>query len=75
MASKKVFDLLEAEDWNELTELLINTAWTSQDLEEKHGVRSIICISLLKAHYSADMIRSLSGIVLGFYSFVMLNCT
>ena len=58
MASKKVFDLLEAEDWNELTELLINTAWTSQDLEEKHGVRSIICISLLKAHYSADMIRS-----------------
>jgi len=42
MASKKVFDLMEAEDWNKVTELLANTAWTSQDLEEKHGVRSII---------------------------------
>ena len=41
MAAKKVFDLMEAEDWNEVTELLANTAWTSQDLEEKHGVRSI----------------------------------
>ena len=42
MASKKVYDLMEAEDWIEVTELLANTAWTSQDLEEKHGVRSII---------------------------------
>ena len=33
---------MEAEDWNKVTELLANTAWTSQDLEEKHGVRSII---------------------------------
>ena len=41
MASKKVFDLMEAEGWNEVVELLANTAWTSQDLEEKHGVRSI----------------------------------
>jgi hypothetical protein len=41
MASKKAFNLMEAEDWNVLTELLANTAWTSQDLEEKHGVRSI----------------------------------
>ena len=42
MASKKVFNLMEAEDWNVLTEsLVVNTAWTSQDLEEKHGVRSI----------------------------------
>ena len=40
MASKKVFDLMESEDWNEVTELLTNTTWTSQDLEEKHGVRS-----------------------------------
>ena len=32
---------MEAEDWNVVTELLANTAWTSQDLEEKHGVRSI----------------------------------
>jgi hypothetical protein len=41
MAAKKFFDLMEAEDWTEVTELLANTAWTSQDLEEKHGVRSI----------------------------------
>ena len=41
MASKKVFDLIEAEDRKEVTELLTNTAWTSQDLEEKHGVRSV----------------------------------
>ena len=33
---------MEAQDWNEVTELLANNAWTSQDLEEKHGVRSII---------------------------------
>ena len=33
---------MEAEDWNEVTELLTNTAWTApQDLEEKYGVRSI----------------------------------
>ena len=38
MALKKVFDLMEAEDWNEVTELLTNTPWTSQDLEKKHGV-------------------------------------
>jgi len=43
MASKKVFDLMEAEDWNEVTELLANTAWTSKDLEEKHGVRCSSC--------------------------------
>lgn len=41
MASKKVFDLMEAEDWNELTEALRNIAWTSQDLEEKHGARNM----------------------------------
>ena len=39
MASKKVLDLMEAEVWTEVKELLANTAWTSQDLEEKHGVR------------------------------------
>ena len=33
---------MEAEGWNEVVELIANTAWTSQDLEEKHGVRSII---------------------------------
>ena len=42
MASKKVFDLMEAEDWNEVAELLTNISWTSQDLEEKHGVRNSI---------------------------------
>ena len=49
MASKKVFDLMEAEDWNKVTELLTNTnsAWTSQDLEEKHGVRNSIELFLL----------------------------
>ena len=47
MASKKVFDLMEAEDWNEVAELLTNIAWTSQDLEEKHGVRNSIELFLL----------------------------
>ena len=42
MASKKVFDLMEAEDWTGVTELLTNTVWTSKDLEEKHGVRNSI---------------------------------
>ena len=40
MASKEIFELMEAEDWNKVMELLTNTTWTSQDLEEKHGVRS-----------------------------------
>ena len=43
MASKTFFDLMEAGDWNNVMELLTNTAWTSQDLEEKHGVRSSSC--------------------------------
>ena len=38
MASKKVFDFMEAGNWNEVMELLTNAAWASQDLEEKHGV-------------------------------------
>ena len=33
---------MEAKDRNEVTELLASTAWTSQDLEEKHGVRSSV---------------------------------
>ena len=33
---------MEAEDWNGVIELLRNAAWTSQDLEEKHGVHSSI---------------------------------
>jgi hypothetical protein len=41
MAAKKVFDLMEAEDWNEVRKLIADTAWTVPDLEEKHGVRSI----------------------------------
>ena len=46
MASKKVFDLMEAkEDRKEVTELLTNTAWTLQDLDEKHGVRSGVELS------------------------------
>ena len=32
---------MEAEGWKGFTELLANTAWTSQDLEEKHGVSTI----------------------------------
>ena len=32
---------MEAEGWHEVVELLANTIRTSQDLEEKHGVRSI----------------------------------
>ena len=51
MASKKVFDLMEAEDWNEVTELLAHTPWTSQDLEEKHGVRSSIELFLLQLFF------------------------
>ena len=42
MASKTVFDFMEAEGWTEVTELLANTIWTSQDLKEKHGVRCSI---------------------------------
>ncbi len=47
MASKKVFDLMKAEVWNEVMELLTSIAWTSHDLDEKHGVRSIELFLLL----------------------------
>ena len=47
MASNKVFDLMGAEDWTEVPEILANTVWTSQDLEEKHGVRCSIELFLL----------------------------
>ena len=38
MASKNVFDAMEAKDWNKVKELISATSWTSQALEEKHGV-------------------------------------
>ena len=40
MASKKVFDAMEAKDWNKVKELIAATSWTPQALEEKHGVRT-----------------------------------
>ena len=40
MASTKVFDAMEANDWNKVNELIAATSWTSQALEEKHGVRT-----------------------------------
>ena len=40
MASKKVFDAMEAKDWKIVKELIAATSWTPQALEEKHGVRS-----------------------------------
>ena len=36
-----VFEAVEAEDWNNVNELIVTTTWTSQDLEEKHGVITI----------------------------------
>ena len=35
---------MEADDWNEVRKLLTNTVWTAPDLEEKHGVRSILIV-------------------------------
>jgi hypothetical protein len=34
-----IFDLMEAEDWNEVRILTASTSWTPKDLEKKHGVR------------------------------------
>ena len=59
MASKKVFELMEAENWNKVMELLTNTSWTSQDLDEKHWVRA-----LLAADYSAGMRQIRYSIIL-----------
>ena len=42
---------MEAEDWNEVRELITRTPWTSQDLEEKHGVRSSIELFLLQLFF------------------------
>ena len=39
MASERVFDAMEAKDWNIVKELIAATSWTPQALEEKHGVR------------------------------------
>ena len=73
---------MEAEGWNEVVELLANTAWTSQDLEEKHGVSNIE--TLLAADNSADMrhircyiiLLYLYRSILGIISFhLLLNLT
>ena len=42
MTSRKVFDAIEAKDWNKVKELISTTSWTPQALEEKHGVRTEI---------------------------------
>ena len=42
MASKKVFAVMEAKDWNKVKEIIAATSWTQQALEEKHGVRTEI---------------------------------
>ena len=38
MASKKVFDAMEAKDWNKVKDLIAATSWTPQALQEKHTV-------------------------------------
>ena len=40
MASKKIYDAIGAGDWNKVKELIMNTSWTLQDLETKHGVHT-----------------------------------
>ena len=50
---------MEAEGWNEVVELLANTAWTSQDLKEKHGVRNSIEIFLQLSSWNCLRIFSL----------------
>ena len=37
-ASRKVFDAMEAGDWEKVKELVATTSWTRVDLEKKHGV-------------------------------------
>ena len=40
MASKRIFDAMEAKDWNKVKDLIAATSWTPQALEKKHGVRT-----------------------------------
>ena len=38
MSSTQVFNLMEVGDWNNVRDLIMTTSWSSQNLEEKHGV-------------------------------------
>ena len=43
MASKRVYDAMEADDWGKVHELITTASWTPADLENKHGVHNISC--------------------------------
>lgn len=40
MASKKAFDAMESEDWDNVKALITTNFWTQADLEEQHEVQS-----------------------------------
>ena len=39
-SSQKVFNAMEAGDWQKVNEIIGTISWTPVDLEEKHGVQS-----------------------------------
>ena len=41
MASKKVFDAMEAGDWGRAKEVIASTSWTPVDLQQQHGVQNL----------------------------------
>jgi hypothetical protein len=45
-SSCKVFDAMEAGDWNQVDEILATTSLIGEELELKHGVLSYTCSNL-----------------------------
>lgn len=50
-SSQKVFNAMEAGDWQKVNEIIGTVAWTPVDLEEKHGVQSSVPVYDLPADF------------------------
>ena len=69
MASKVVFDAMEAKDWIKVRELIATTtSWTPQDLEKKHGVRREELALVADDTYLKDFVKSVFAVL----SFIFL---
>ena len=67
-ATKKVFDAMEAKDWNKVRDLIATTSWTPQALEEKHGVRiELVAIEYIILLYLKE---SVFAILLFFFIYI-----
>jgi hypothetical protein len=51
--SNKMFNAMEARDWNKVTEIIATTSFTRNDLKEMHGVQRYYILFALTLSYVA----------------------